>query len=57
LRLYAKELGISVIGSLALLKILYKRRIIKTRKDYIAYLETLQEDIYLSEELMKWALE
>ena len=57
LRLYAKELGISVIGSLALLKSLYQKRIIKTRKEYLTYLETLQEDIYLSEKLMKWALE
>ena len=53
----AKKLGISVIGSLALLKSLYQKRIIKTRKEYLTYLETLQEDIYLSEKLMKWALE
>ena len=57
LRLYAKELGITTIGSLALLKKLYQSRIIKTRKEYLTYLETLQEDIYLSEELRKWALE
>lgn len=57
LRLYAKDLGISVIGSLALLKILYQRKMIKNRNDYVSYLETLQEDVYLSEELIKWALE
>lgn len=57
LRLYAKELGISTIGSLALLKKLYHSNIIKTRKEYLTYLEALQEDIYLSKELMKWALE
>ena len=57
LRLYAMDLGISVIGSLALLKLLYQKRIIKNRKEYLTSLETLQEDIYLSEKLMKWTLE
>ena len=57
LRLYARELGIATIGSLALLKKLYQSRIIKTRKEFLTYLESLQEDIYLSEELIKWALE
>ena len=57
LRVYAKQLGIPVIGSLALLKKLYEREIIKTRKDYFTYLEKLQKDIYLSDDLMKWALE
>ena len=57
LRRYAKKLGISIIGSLALLKMLYQRRIIKTRKDYLSYLDTLQKDVYLSEDLKKWALE
>lgn len=57
LRLYAKKLGISIIGSLALLKMLYQRRIIKTRKEYLSYLDTLQKDVYLSEDLKKWALD
>jgi len=57
LRHYAKKLGLSVIGSLALLKSLYKKGIIKTRKEFLSLLELLQEDIYLTEELMKWALE
>jgi len=57
LRQYAKNLGISIVGSLGLLKSLYQRKIIKTRGDYISYLESLQKDIYISDELMKWALE
>ncbi|KKM07565.1 hypothetical protein LCGC14_1732670 [marine sediment metagenome] len=57
LRIYAEKLGIIITGSLGLLKALYQKKIIKTRDDYIAYLGSLQEDVYISNELMKWALE
>lgn len=57
LRLFAKNLGISITGSLGLLKSLYQNKIIKTREEYISYLDSLQKDIYISDELMKWALE
>ena len=57
LRLFAKNLGISITGSLGLLKSLYQNKIIKTREEYIYYLDSLQKDIYISDELMKWALE
>ncbi|TFG20382.1 MAG: hypothetical protein EU529_14940 [Promethearchaeota archaeon] len=57
LRLFAKKLGISITGSLGILKILYQNRIIKTRKEYLKYLDSLQKDIYISDKLMKWALE
>jgi len=57
LRQFAKNLGISIIGSLGLLKSLYQRKIIKTREEYLSFLESLQKDIYISDELMKWAFE
>ncbi len=55
LRQFAKNLGISIVGSLGLLKSLYQRKIIKTREEYLSFLESLQKDIYISDELMKWA--
>ncbi len=57
LRQFAKNLGISIVGSLGLLKSLYQSKIIKTIKEYLSFLESLQEDIFISNELMKWALE
>ena len=56
LRRYAKKLGISITSSLGLLKALYQKKIIETRDEYITFLNLLQEDIYISDELMKWAL-
>lgn len=57
LRNYAIKLEIKITGSLGLLKLLYKKRIIKSREKYIHYLNSLQEDIYISEDLLKWALD
>ncbi|KKM83622.1 hypothetical protein LCGC14_1307490 [marine sediment metagenome] len=57
LRQFAKNLDISIVGSLGLLKSLYYSKIIKTKKEYLSFLESLQEDIFISNELMKWALE
>ena len=57
LRNYAKKLGILITGSLGLLKTLYQKKLIKTRDEYIVYLNSLQEDVYISDELMKWALD
>lgn len=57
LRIYVEKLGITITGSLGLLKALYKNKIIKTRDEYITYIGSLQEDVYISDELMKWALE
>ena len=57
LRQFAKQLGLSITGSLGLLKSLYQNKIIKTRKEYLTFLDSLQKDIYISDELMKWALE
>ena len=54
---FAEKLGISITGSLGLLKSLYQNKIIKTRGEYINFLDSLQKDIYISDELMKWALE
>jgi len=57
LRQFAKNLEISIVGSLGLLKLLYQRKIIRTKEDYISFLESLQKDIFISDELMKWALD
>jgi predicted nucleic acid-binding protein len=57
LRDYAKKLGIAITGSLGLLKALYQKHFIKEREKYVKLLYSLQEDIYISDELMKWALE
>ncbi|MBN1799907.1 MAG: hypothetical protein JW891_00275 [Candidatus Lokiarchaeota archaeon] len=57
LRNYAKMLGISVTGSLGLLNLLFKKKIIPTREKYLYYLNLLQEDVYISEEHLRWALE
>lgn len=56
LRKYAENLGISITGSLGLMKLLYQKNIIKTREEYITLLNSLNEDVYISDELMKWAL-
>ena len=56
LRRFAKKLGISVTGSLGLLKVLYQNKIIKTREEYITFLTSLEKDIYISDELREWAL-
>jgi len=56
LRKYAEKLGIKMTGSLVILKLLYKRKIIKSWEDYMAHLNSLQKDIYISDELMDWAL-
>jgi len=57
LRQFARSLGIPITGSLGLLKALFQNRIIKSIKDYISLLESLQKDLYISEELTEWALE
>ncbi len=54
---FAKKLGISITGSLGLLKVLYQKRIIKTKEEYMTFLISLEKDIYISDELKKWALE
>ena len=56
LRNYAKKYGLQVIGSLGLLKTLHKQKIIPHRAKYIELVESLSEDVYISEELKKWAL-
>lgn len=57
LRTYAEKLGISITGSLGLLKSLYQKKIIASRNEYIAILNSIREDVYISDELIKWALE
>lgn len=55
LRKIAKKRGILVIGTLGLLKLLYTQKIIQTRDSYQEYLEKLQTDLYLSDDLVEWA--
>lgn len=57
LREFAKNVGVSVTGSLGLLKSLYQSRLIKTKQEYQMFLDSLQKDIYLSDDLLKWALD
>ena len=56
LRKYSEKLGILITGSLGLLKALYQKKIIKTQEEYIIFLNSLKEDVYISKELLKWAL-
>jgi len=57
LRIFASSLGIPITGSLGLLKVLFQNNIIKTQDEYIMFLDSLQKDLYISVDLMKWALE
>ncbi len=57
LRQFAKNLGLSITGSLGLLKALYKNKIIKTKEEYLSFIESLQKDLFISEDLIKWALD
>lgn len=56
LRNFARELGIKVTGSLGLLKALYKRKIILNKQDYVDHLDAIKQDVFISDELYKWAL-
>lgn len=53
----AKEMKVNVIGTLGLLKLLYQQRIINTEEEYIKYLRVLQDDLFLSDQLIEWARE
>lgn len=55
LRREAEKRSIKVIGSLGLLKLLYLKRIIEKKDHYLSFLEKLQEDLYIQEELLEWA--
>ena len=57
IRNYSKKVGIPITGSLGLLKTLYKKNLFKTKDEYQYYLNKLQKDVYISDELMKWAIE
>jgi len=56
LRKVAKNRDIAVVGTLGLLKLLYTQKIIQTRETYVKYLEKLRTDLYLSDNLVEWAL-
>jgi predicted nucleic acid-binding protein len=57
IRQFAKRAGIKITGSLGLLKALYLNNKIKSLNTYLKSLNLLQKDLYLSKELIKWALE
>lgn len=57
LRKHARLLNIKITGSLGLLKTMYQKGIIESKKKYIRCLEILMEDVYISKELYNWALE
>jgi len=56
LRKIAKDRDIAVVGTLGLLKLLYTQNIIQTREIYLNYLEKLRTDLYLSDDLLEWAI-
>lgn len=56
LRKFAKSLDIPIIGSLGLLKLIFQKKIIKTQDEYVKILDSLQKDLYISPELLNWAL-
>jgi predicted nucleic acid-binding protein len=56
LRKVAKNRGIAVVGTLGLLKLLYTQNIIHTKETYMNYLEKLRTDLYLSDDLVEWAI-
>lgn len=56
LRQFAKSLGIPITGSLGLIKTLFQNKIIKTEDEYVAVLDSLQKHLYVSAELLNWAL-
>lgn len=51
----AKELGLSVIGSLGILRLAYKKGLID-KKELIKLVEMLHEILYFTEDLEKWTL-
>ena len=57
IRRYSKKLKIPITGSLGLLKTLYQKNLFKSKEEYQSYLNKLQEDVYISDDLMKWAME
>ncbi|UCG00816.1 MAG: hypothetical protein JSW11_14500 [Candidatus Heimdallarchaeota archaeon] len=56
LRKVARDRDIAVVGTLGLLKLLYTQNIIQTRETYLKYLEKLRTDLYLSDDLLEWAI-
>lgn len=56
LRKIANDRNIAVVGTLGLLKLLYNQKIIHTKEAYLNYLEKLRTDLYLSDELIEWAI-
>ncbi len=56
LRKEANNRHIAVVGTLGLLKLLYTQNIIQTRESYLKCLEKLRTDLYLSDDLVEWAI-
>lgn len=54
-RKVAKELGLSVIGSLGILRLAYKKGLID-KNELIKLVEMLHEILYFTEDLEKWVL-
>ena len=53
-RKIAKSKKIETIGTVGLLKALYKRGIYNEKGEYLELIKKLQKDLYLSEELRRW---
>jgi len=57
LRRQAIQFGLKITGSLGLLKALYYKKLISTKDEYVTLISKLREDIYLTDELIEWALD
>lgn len=57
IRSTAQSNNIPITGSLGRLKAMYVKSIIKGKKNYQKIISSLSEDVYLTEELLEWALD
>ena len=55
-RKVARKYGIPIIGSIGILRLAFEMCLIKSRNEYEYLLLKLREDLYLTENLIKWAL-
>lgn len=56
-RKLCKTLGITIIGTLGRCRLAYQKGCYKTRDQYLEAINNLQKDLYLSQELVQWALD
>lgn len=57
MREYAKSQSVTITGTLGLIKAVKLKGIITDNKMYKEILEKLRDDLYVSDNLIQWALE